>query len=114
MSKGRPVIYENYRQTSFNVPTKHLELLKDMNIDMGELCREAIAKAVGDDRKIEQAEARKEAEATFQGMPKDEVKNMVNTMRKTPEYLPKVLEWANKTYDKKITKEDLEKLIPKY
>lgn len=47
-------------------------------------------------------------------MPKDEVKNMIETLRRHPDSLPKVIDWANRTYDKKITKEDLEKLIIKY
>lgn len=107
MGRGRPKIYSNLVTTNVKLPLDMLETAKSMGINISETTREAIAHAIGDERRIEVYEKKKLAESQFKGVPKQVINNLIETSRKWKKHFPKILDRVNKEYGTNIKPEDI-------
>jgi len=114
MNQGRPRVYDNLRTTNITIPTDLLKTAKDMGLNISEVCREALSNAVGDERRIEIHEKKKKAETLFEGVPKDVIKNLIETSRKWSNVLPRAIESVNTKYGVNIKPEDIEDIQETY
>ncbi len=111
---GRPRLYEDHIQVTVKASIEDIKQAKRMGINVSGVFRVALAEAVNNPQAVEFQEEKDKTVEKFKDIPKEVIDNMVNVMKNTPSFLPRSLEWANSKYGRDITKEDLEKMIPKY
>lgn len=111
---GRPTLHSDLKPITLLVDRESLKLAKEMNINISQLLRKAIAEEIGDDRKMEEVEIYNKTIKKARGVPKDYIKNLIETSRKHPDFLQKALDNVNKECGTKLTPEDVKNLIPRY
>ncbi len=109
----RPREYEGLRNTTLTLPDYMIQKALDMRINISEICREAIARAIQDEKYIGRIEKQEESREMFKGMSEEEFKSMVKTVTIQPSYIPKLIEWLEEKYGIKATEDNLKALVKK-
>ena len=80
----RPRNFDNLAITSISIERNTLDRAKEMNINISEICREALAREINDPEIVKQAEKKKSITEKFMNVPSMLRRKLVNFVGEDP------------------------------